>query len=63
MQGNIKSVLIEIEDYTLALIDNDSSYVTEQGDVEDWKGNTSTQKQKLLKNLQTYVDIVSKHLQ
>lgn len=63
MQGNIKSFLNEIEDYTLALMDNESSYVTEQGDVEDWKGNTATQKQKLLRNLQTYVDIVSKHLQ
>lgn len=63
MQGNIKSFLNEIEDYTLALMDNESSYVTEQGDVEDWKGNTTGQKKKLLKNLQTYVDIVSKHLQ
>jgi len=63
MQGNIKSFLNEIEDFTLALMDNESSYVTEQGDVEDWNGNTAKQKQKLLKNLQTYIDIVSKHVQ
>ena len=63
MQGNIKVFLNNIEDYTLALLDNKSTYVTEQGDVEDWKNNSSVQKEKILKNLQTYIDIVSKHVQ
>ena len=57
------SNLSNIESYTLALINNKSDYVTEQGDVEDWKNNSSVQKEKLLENLQTYIDIVSKHVQ
>ena len=63
IQGNIKTFLSNIESYTLALINNKSDYVTEQGDVEDWKNNSSVQKEKLLENLQTYIDIVSKHVQ
>jgi len=62
MQGNMKTFLSEIESYTHALIDNQQSYVTEHGDVEDWKNDSTIQKNKLLKNLQTYIDIVSKHL-
>jgi len=63
MQGNMKVFLNNIEDYTMSLINNKSTYVTEQGDVEDWNNNSSIQKEKLLKNLQTYIDIVSKHIQ
>ena len=63
MQGNIKTFLNNIEAYTLSLLGNKSDYVTEQGDVEDWKNDSSIQKEKLLKNLQTYIDIVSKHVQ
>ena len=63
IQGNIKTFLQEIESYTHSLIDNEQTYVTEHGDIEDWKNNSSVQKEKLLKNLQTYIDIVSKHVQ
>jgi len=63
MQGNIKTFLKEIEDYTHSLINNESTFVTEQGVVEDWKNNNNTYKEKLLQNLQTYVNIVSKHIQ
>lgn len=63
MQGNIKTFLSEIESYTHALINNKQEFVTEQGDVEDWKNNSNIQKEKLLKNLQTYIDIVSKHVE
>lgn len=62
MQGNMKTFLSEIESYTHALINNEQSYVTEHGDVEDWKNNSNIRKNKLLKNLQTYIDIVSKHI-
>lgn len=62
MQGNIKTFLSEIESYTHSLINNEQSYVTEQGVVEDWKNNSNIQKNKLLQNLQTYIEIVSKHL-
>jgi hypothetical protein len=63
LQGNIKTFLNNIESFTLSLINNKSDFVTEQGDVEDWNNNSSVQKNKLLKNLQTYMDIVSKHVQ
>ena len=62
MQGNIKVFLNNIEDYTMSLINNENSYVTEHGDLEDWKGKSSVQKEKLLKNLKQYIDIVSKHV-
>jgi len=63
MQGNMKTFLSEIESYTHSLINNQQTYVTEQGDVEDWKNNSNIQKTKLLQNLQTYIEIVSKHLE
>ena len=63
MQGNVKEFAKDLEQYIIDKLEETSDFVTEQGDVEDWKGNTAIQKQKLLKNLQTYVDIVSKHLQ
>lgn len=62
LQGNIKSFLNNIESFTMSLLNEKSDFVTEQGDVEDWNNNSSTQKNKLLKNLQTYIDIVSKHV-
>jgi len=36
MQGNMKAFVDDIESWVLDSIDNDSTYVTEQGDVEDW---------------------------
>lgn len=63
MQGNMRTFLSEIESYTHSLINNQQTYVTEQGDVEDWKNNSNIQKTKLLQNLQTYIEIVSKHLE
>ena len=63
MQGNMKTFLSEIESYTHSLINNQQTYVTEQGDVEDWKNNSNIQKTKLLQNLQTYIEIVYKHLE
>ena len=45
MQGNMKAFVDDIENWVLDSIDNDSTYVTEQGDVEDW-GKMSTKYKK-----------------
>lgn len=63
MQGNIKKFLSEIESYALSLVNHNQVFVTEHGDVEEWHGNESTQKEKILSNLKTYIDIVSKHVE
>lgn len=62
LQGNIKVFLNNIEAYTLSLLNNKSTFVTEHGDIEDWNNNNTAYKEKLLKNLKQYVDIVSKHV-
>ena len=62
LQGNIKVFLNNIEAYTLSLLDNKNTFVTEHGDIEDWNNNNTAYKEKLLKNLKQYVDIVSKHV-
>ena len=45
MQGNMKAFVDDIENWVLDSIDNDSTYVTEKGDVEDW-GKMSTKYKK-----------------
>ena len=36
-----------------------STYVTEQGDVEDWNSNTQLYKEKILNNMKKYMEQVN----
>jgi len=56
MQGNIKAFASDIEQWVDDYINAEMSFVTEQGDVEDWKSNSNKDKE-LLKNVREYINI------
>lgn len=61
MQGNIKSFASDIEQWVDDFINAQSSFVTEQGDVEDWKSNDDIKK-RVLTNLKTYLGHLKDYL-
>ena len=63
-KGNLKyyikgmeSVLEDVKD-----LDNFDSYVTEQGDIEDWKVNKSAVKEKEIEKISEYLDLMKSML-
>lgn len=62
IQGNIKAFIDDIEEWVLATVDNKLSFVTEQGDVEDWQGMSTNSKKKILADLKNYTSHIRKQL-
>ena len=58
MYGNMEAFAKDIEAWVLESLSTDDSFVTEAGDIEDWKSNTAAQKEKITAKLQEYL----KHL-
>ena len=63
-KGNLKyyikgmeSVLVDVRD-----VDNFDSYVTEQGDVESWKGNISGKKAEVTEKFKEYITYLKSKL-
>ena len=54
MKGNIKVFAKDFEQYVLEKLDSLDSYVTEQGDVEDWKSDKSKVREQTLKELEQF---------
>lgn len=63
MQGNIKAFLSDIDQWALEFINQKESYVTEQGDIENWENNQNQVKETLLSNIKTYKTFLEEHLQ
>jgi hypothetical protein len=61
--GNLKVWADGLEQWAQSVINESHTYVTEEGDVEDWKGNTSKQNTDLLNTVVEYVEHVKKHLE
>ena len=62
MQGNMKAFLADMEQWAMDFINQSDTFVTEQGDVEDWNVN-DTRKKQLLDNLKIYKDHLSEHIE
>lgn len=62
MQGNMKAFIEDIEQWALANIGTEGTFVTEAGDIEDWKSNKEAT-EKMHKNVQDYVAQLRKHLE
>lgn len=60
MSGNVEGFLKDIESWVLESLDDNISMVTEQGDVEDWKGMDKTYKKEVISNLKGYTDFIRK---
>jgi L-lactate utilization protein LutB len=63
MQGGLKAFLNDMEQFYLEQINQTDTFVTEQGDVEDWSNNNSKVKEKALENLQDFLKHARNHLQ
>lgn len=61
MQGNMKAFSHDIEQWALEQINTQDTFVTEQGDIEDWKSNES-EKKKLMDNVKQYLTHLSEHI-
>lgn len=63
MQGGLKAFLNDMEQFYLDQINAVDTFVTEQGDVEDWSNNNQKVKQQALSNLQDFLKHARNHLQ
>jgi len=58
LQGNMVAFATDIEAWVLESLNESDTFVTEQGDIEDWKNNNTKFKKEVLDKLQEYL----KHL-
>ena len=61
MQGNMKAFAIDIEQWATEIVNLKDTFVTEAGDVEDWKSNSNKNKE-ILKNVRSYLNHLSEHV-
>ena len=63
IKGGLRVFLQDMEQYFLEQINQTDTFVTEQGDVEDWSNNNTKVKKEALKNLQEFLTHAKKHLE
>lgn len=61
MQGNMQQFIKDIEQWAQSHIEMSSNFVTEDGDIESWKGN-SKHKQEILNNIKQYTNKLAEHI-
>jgi len=62
MQGSIKAFAKDVEEWVLESLQSVDTFVTEQGDVEDWNSSNSQFKQQINTNLQEYLKHLKSHI-
>ena len=62
MQGSMSAFRKDIEQWAMEFVNEESTFVTEQGDVENWKSNNSQFKERILSNLKSYLTELDKHI-
>lgn len=63
IQGSLRAFLVDVEQYILDSINTVDTFVTEQGDIEDWKGNKTKTDNELSQHLKDFLQHARKHLQ
>ena len=61
MQGNMKAFAQDVEQWAIDLINTKDTFVTEAGDIEDWKSNSNKNKE-MLDNVKQYLTHLSEHI-
>ena len=61
MQGNVRAFAKDIQEWVDDFVNEQISFVTEQGDVEDWNSNQNIKK-KVATNLNTYLGYLKEHM-
>jgi len=62
MQGSLKAFAKDVEQWVLDSLETTNSFVTEQGDLEDWNNNDSKFKEQMTVNLQEYLKHIRSHI-
>jgi hypothetical protein len=62
MQGSLKAFARDVEQWVLDSLETTNTFVTEQGDVEDWNSNDSKFKEQMTANLQEYLKHIRSHI-
>jgi hypothetical protein len=62
MQGSLKAFARDVEQWVLESLETTNSFVTEQGDLEDWNGNDSNFKEQMTTSLQEYLKHLKSHI-
>ena len=62
MQGNMKAFARDIEQWVLGTLSATNTFVTEQGDIEDWNSNNEKFKEQINSNLQQYLKHLKAHM-
>lgn len=63
LQGSMKAFTKDLTAWVNEYVNYESTFVTEHGDVEDWKSNRQKQNNKVLNNLEEYLTIINEHLE
>jgi len=63
IKGGLKAFLADLEQWVKDQINTTHTFVTEQGDVEDWNSNKAKSDELLTQNLQEFLQHARKHLQ
>lgn len=63
MQGSMKAFARDVEQWVLDTLSETNSFVTEQGDLEDWNSNSENFKKQLNNNLQEYLKHLKAHME
>jgi hypothetical protein len=62
MQGSMKAFARDVEQYILESLESVDTFVTEQGDVEDWNNNNAKFKEQVNEKLQKYLKYLRSHI-
>jgi|14_taG_2_1085336.scaffolds.fasta_scaffold05557_5 hypothetical protein len=62
IHGNAKEFVDDIERWVLDSVNDNHTFVTEQGVVEDWGGMNKETKEKILKDLKDFTTMMRKHI-
>ncbi len=63
MQGSMKAFARDVEQWVLDTLSETNSFVTEQGDLEDWNSNDENFKKQINNNLQEYLKHLKAHME
>ena len=63
IKGNAKQVIDDIERWSLESVNDKHTFGTEQGAIEDWGGMNKDTKEKILKDLKEFTNVMRKHIE
>lgn len=63
IQGSLRAFMKDVEGFILDSINSSDTFVTEQGDIEDWGNDTSQRNKQLTEGLKDFLQHAKRHLE